>query len=148
MTDEIDPIHRESLVAFLKDRDVYCPLCEYNLRDLPAPVCPECGKTIELAVKARDVDLRPWAIMTAALSMAAGVGVLFVYMVIRQGMPSPSEIDPSIIYAFMATIPFAMVALICRRRFIRLKRHTQHYLAGSVVGTMIVLFVFILGTMD
>ena len=29
------------------DHDVLCPLCEYNLRGLPAPRCPECGYHFE-----------------------------------------------------------------------------------------------------
>ena len=31
---DLDPGHRESLLLFLKDRDVACPYCHYNLRSL------------------------------------------------------------------------------------------------------------------
>jgi hypothetical protein len=31
------------------DQDVSCPLCEYNLRGLTEPRCPECGYTFEWA---------------------------------------------------------------------------------------------------
>ena len=38
------------LVAFLRDRDAYCPLCKYNLRALTSPRRPECGKALLLVV--------------------------------------------------------------------------------------------------
>ncbi len=34
------------LREFLAGRDVFCPQCEYNLRGLDQPRCPECGLAI------------------------------------------------------------------------------------------------------
>ncbi len=36
------------LRGFLADRDVLCPVCEYNLRGLTDMRCPECGTSIDL----------------------------------------------------------------------------------------------------
>src|SRR5262245_60898704 len=43
------------------DRDVLCPLCEYNLRGLVEPRCPECGYSFEWAeLLDRDRWTHPW----------------------------------------------------------------------------------------
>jgi hypothetical protein len=38
------------LIAYLAGRDVLCPQCDYNLRDLRAARCPECGEELVLRV--------------------------------------------------------------------------------------------------
>ncbi len=38
------------LLDFVRDRDVTCPRCGYNLRNLTKPVCPECRHDLVLAV--------------------------------------------------------------------------------------------------
>ncbi len=40
----------ELLPAYLRHRDVPCPNCSYNLRDLTGTSCPECGQRLELVV--------------------------------------------------------------------------------------------------
>ncbi len=39
---------RVKLLAYVAGRDVGCPACEYNLRDLRTDVCPECGATLDV----------------------------------------------------------------------------------------------------
>ncbi|MEO1535249.1 MAG: hypothetical protein AAFS11_06795 [Planctomycetota bacterium] len=39
----------DQLRAYLADRDVPCPGCKYNLRDLVHVSCPECDAAIDLA---------------------------------------------------------------------------------------------------
>jgi hypothetical protein len=36
-----------AVVSLLTDRDLPCPKCEYNLRNQPRPICPECGHTLD-----------------------------------------------------------------------------------------------------
>jgi len=43
---------REWLREFVEGRDVACPRCGYNLRDLTEPVCPECAERLVLRVGA------------------------------------------------------------------------------------------------
>ena len=51
MTSPPAPDHDEGLLlAFLKGRDVHCPSCDYNLRDLSRPQCPECHEALALTV--------------------------------------------------------------------------------------------------
>lgn len=40
----------DSVRAFLAARNVPCPGCNYNLRGVEQPVCPECGRGIELTI--------------------------------------------------------------------------------------------------
>src|SRR5687767_8462552 len=42
----------ELLLAFVRDRDAHCPRCDYNLRNLTQPVCPECREELTLSVGA------------------------------------------------------------------------------------------------
>lgn len=43
-----DPDGLQRLINYLKDRDVYCPDCAYELRDHAATVCSECGATLSV----------------------------------------------------------------------------------------------------
>jgi predicted RNA-binding Zn-ribbon protein involved in translation (DUF1610 family) len=146
MADESDPVGQDLLLAFLKDRDVTCPLCQYNLRNLTIFTCPECGKRIELAVKARDVAVQSWATLSVVLSLAAGVGIIFLYMVIRRGLPNRGDVNPILIYTFIGMIPLAIAALVARQKILRMSRDAQFYLAALAVGSVAVLFFFLLGT--
>lgn len=38
----------DRLASYLADRDVPCPSCGYNLRNLAASNCPECGEPLEV----------------------------------------------------------------------------------------------------
>ena len=48
-----DPEEVELLLQFVRERDVRCPRCDYNLRNLSQPVCPECREPLQLTVGAR-----------------------------------------------------------------------------------------------
>ena len=41
---------KDLLLTYLSGRDVECPRCGYNLRNLEKPVCPECREELSLAV--------------------------------------------------------------------------------------------------
>ncbi|NBC10209.1 MAG: hypothetical protein GVY24_00555 [Planctomycetes bacterium] len=41
-----DPSPNKHLIALLRDHDVPCPGCGYNLRGLSAARCPECGREV------------------------------------------------------------------------------------------------------
>ncbi len=44
------PDSPELIRSFLADRDFPCPGCSYNLRGVEQPLCPECGRAIELTI--------------------------------------------------------------------------------------------------
>ncbi len=44
------PDSTDLIRSYLADRDFPCPGCTYNLRGVEQPVCPECGRAIELTI--------------------------------------------------------------------------------------------------
>jgi hypothetical protein len=72
----------EFLRAWLGGHDVPCPVCGYNLRGLPAGVCPECGNSLRLTVTAISSKRWSWPIAIGTLAgMAAFQALLAVSMV-------------------------------------------------------------------
>jgi hypothetical protein len=51
------------VLEWVRGRDVECPLCGYNLRDLSEPRCPECRKALTLAVSLREMRIG-WFLVT------------------------------------------------------------------------------------
>lgn len=74
MPDEtaIQPL-TDQLRAFLADRDVPCPQCDYNLRDQVGDRCPECGERIVLHVNLAE-PLQGW-LLAGLIGLSAGAGL-------------------------------------------------------------------------
>jgi hypothetical protein len=75
--------HQRILLQFLADRDVECPNCQYNLRNLTSRRCPECGEEMKLSVGL--VEPKQAAFITGIVGLSAGVGLcglLLVYALI------------------------------------------------------------------
>src|SRR5262249_34908141 len=65
------------LLQFIHERDVPCPRCDYNLRNLTVPTCPECHEPLRLAVGLR----RPkfgWLIAALAPGIFSGIAAFFM----------------------------------------------------------------------
>ncbi len=60
------------LVRFLAGRDVPCPGCGYNARDLRVPRCPECGD--KLALSLASSEQRPACFLAGLVPLAMGAG--------------------------------------------------------------------------
>ena len=74
----------EFLRAFLAQRDVACPGCAYNLRDLQGQRCPECGNELTLAVGLAEPKQAAGIAGLVGLTAGAGMsGLLLAYIVIR-----------------------------------------------------------------
>jgi hypothetical protein len=70
----------EMLRRFLAGRDVVCPQCEYNLRDLMGERCPECGEGLVLRVNLAEVKQKLLIAGLVGLSAGAGLnGLLLIY---------------------------------------------------------------------
>ena len=61
------------LQRYLANRDVPCPQCRYNLRDLTGNRCPECGEELELRVS--PAEPRQAAPIAGLVILAAGAGL-------------------------------------------------------------------------
>ena len=72
------------LSRYLADRDVACPRCDYNLRDLTGDRCPECGD--HLVIRINTVEPRLGALIAGLVGLSAGVGLnglLLIYAAFR-----------------------------------------------------------------
>lgn len=145
------------LRQFLADRDVSCPVCRYNLRDLRSDHCPECGAQLDLRVGSADLKLGPW--LASLLSVGLPLGFLFIMtalitvMDLMEGAIYPGEL-PILGTLIAGTIGYAMAltALIWKRTaFWRRSRVRQVCLAWLICGlawlaaAAIIVVVFLLG---
>jgi hypothetical protein len=128
-----DPSDQELLLSFLRGRDVECPLCRYNLRDLSSPRCPECGRELRLTVGMLQPYMSAWVTLAITLCASGAIGLLFLLLVIRNGLPAwdaEHRTALNVAYWFhVAMIPLALAAVIWRRRFMRVARREQWFAA-------------------
>ena len=83
LADATTPGEDELLRRFLHGRDVTCPGCRYNLRDLTGYHCPECGQ--EIVLQLRLAEPRQAALLTGLVGLSAGAGLnglLLIYWAI------------------------------------------------------------------
>jgi hypothetical protein len=138
-TRESVPSDEALLVAFLSDRDVVCPLCSYNLRGLTHPRCPECGQELRLTVGAVDVYLLAWIAAVAALCAAAGVGIIFVFILMATRFyvpPFPSMWENISFYVPIVSIPGCLAVIFFRRSFLRIPRYRQWGISIAIIAVL------------
>ena len=70
------------LLEFLRERDVLCPVCGYNLRNLTRPQCPECRKDLVLAVGLKKPRFG-WFLVTITPGLFSGIaaGLLLIPLI-------------------------------------------------------------------
>ena len=138
---------RDVLARYLRGRDVSCPRCSHNLRDVAGDVCPGCGEELRLGVGLVDAYLRAWVALAVGLFVPAGVGVFCVIIVADSGWP-PARMYPitlSLLY-FMGCVPLAVWAAAGRRRFLRMSRAAQRgWAVAACAATAAVGVMFFLG---
>ncbi len=117
-----------ALLDFLRERDIACPLCRYNLRALTSPRCPECGRELKLTIGLVEPRQGAWLTGQIALTAAAGVGLMIVLVSASAGWPTDNRRQGLLNVAFafhILMIPVAAAWLIGRRRYMRLTRAVQ-----------------------
>jgi hypothetical protein len=127
---------RARLIDWLRDRDVPCPLCSYNLRGLMTPRCPECGQPLQLTVSLAEPYLKAWITTAAAACIGAGGGLFLLCIVIgeKRWPRELSAVCQLSLVMFVAMVPLGPLTLIFRRRFLRLAISAQWFVAMSMVG--------------
>ena len=128
------------LRTFLAARDVPCPRCGYNLRAATGDRCAECGTVVRLGVSPVEPVMRAWVVALVFASIGAGIGVLFLALVVgRAGMP-PSEWY-WLIGLSWTCIPAAVALSLLRRRFVRLSAGAQWSIAAAFAVADVAMFV-------
>jgi hypothetical protein len=70
------------LLDFVADRDVPCPVCDYSLRALTSPRCPECGAPLMLQIGSPQLRVGAWALAMVSFALALGFdGVVSIGLV-------------------------------------------------------------------
>jgi hypothetical protein len=127
MTDTKDGDTRR-LVEFLQDRDAPCPLCGYNLRNLPDDACPECRQTLRLTVGVHHVRIG-WFLATVTPSLFSGVAAVLMLILMVAVLASGAGPLPPAIFALdllgLASGVVALVLIVRRHEFIRLPSRDQ-----------------------
>mgnify|MGYP006289825907 CR=1 FL=1 len=137
------------LQTFLADRDEPCPVCGYNLRQLQSDRCPECGRALQLRVGSVEPRLFWYLVMLLPLMCSAGVGVLFLVLVLKEGMPGHLRwMEELNIWAYMSMIFVAPPLLFARRQFCKLDLPRQRVLAMTGALFSLVLFVWLIIWID
>jgi hypothetical protein len=133
---------RAMLLAFLADRDVHCPRCDYNLRSLSQPVCPECREELRLTVGVRKLQLH-WLFITLAPGAFCMIAVgIFIVMSLIHG-PPPPQLEIILLLLFLVASAATGVAIaVWHRGFLRLENATQCFWALAVWGFHLAVFAY------
>ncbi len=67
------PGELDLLRAYLRDRDVTCPVCGHNLRSAAGFACPECGGRLNLHVVSMDMPHKCWIASVVAFALPLGL---------------------------------------------------------------------------
>jgi hypothetical protein len=128
--DEVD-----LLLRFVHERDVRCARCDYNLRNLTQPVCPECNEQLQLAVGLRRprfglliIALAPSVFSGIAASLLAAV-IITVTVFARAG-PPPWPLLAADIFGF-ASGTIGLALFVFRWRFLKQSFSVQAALAAG-----------------
>lgn len=141
----------QHLVYLLANADIRCPRCGLNLRGLAGSRCPQCRSELTLSLSPARPASGAWIATMVPLCLSAGLGLFLLVVVIREGWPDGSVptgiwltcLEISLVY-FIASIPFAIGAVVLKRRFQRIRLPTQRLIAAvSMASTGLALALFI-----
>ena len=137
------------LLAFLGERDVGCPLCGYNLRNLTSPQCPECRKDLALSVDVKGLSFL-WLLATITPGLFSGIaaGLLLIPMTFATftGNSPPWQVHMVEAFGWLSSLA-ALVLIKYRFAFLRQPQGVQRAWAAvawavhlGAFAVMIVLF--------
>src|SRR5687768_612143 len=143
------PSDEAALLAYVRDRDVACPLCTYNLRGLTTCRCPECGRELQLSVGLVEPRMGAWVTCLVAVTAAAGLGSMAILSVVNHGIDvlffgEDAGQTVAIIY-FLLSVPLVPALIALRRGYRRLSQTIQWTLAGVGIACTALAFVMLVG---
>jgi hypothetical protein len=122
------------LLEFLRDRDVHCPRCDYNLRNLTQPVCPECREELHLSVGQQRPRIG-WLIAALAPGIFSGIAAFFVTgMLILVNLSPTGRVQwPPYALAAFGWLSVVGAVMLYRRRYKFLKQRSEAQMAVAGV---------------
>ena len=133
------------LLQFVHNRDVHCPRCDYNLRNLTQPYCPECREELRLAVGSTRPRI---GLLIAALAPGIFSGICAFFMggmlVIMTLSPRGRVIwQPVVLDAFGWLSAIIAIALFVRRyKFLKQSVEVQATLTAVIWFIHVGFFLF------
>ncbi len=106
------------LVREIAERNIPCPGCGYNLRGLPSPVCPECGRRLRPAdLRARPRQDTLFVLGTLGLVLALVLASLVGLVVLVMGVAMGPARVPGL--ALLVYAPFVAAFFMLMRAWYR-----------------------------
>ncbi len=140
------------LLEFLRDHDVVCPVCGYNLRALTRPVCPECRQELVLTVGVRRLGLA-WLFVAIAPGFFSGIAACFVLIptlaILFEDGVLLLPLVGGVLFGWCSGV-FAIIVAVRRHRFIAQSRTRQRWFAlliWLIHFAALVLFLFALASL-
>lgn len=123
------------LVELLRENDVACPLCGYNLRGLTKATCPECKQALELTVGMRHLRMG-WFLLAITPGMFSGIAavllttVLLIALILEgtSGGGPPYSIYATVAFGWASGV-FAVLLAFRRQRFLIMTPTKQRFCA-------------------
>src|SRR5262245_32338920 len=130
-----DPQEIALLLQYVRERDVRCPRCDYNLRNLSQPVCPECREDLRLTVGLERLRI---AGLIAALApgIFSGMAAFFLtgmLVLVTLRSPGSAPWPPYALALFgWASAAFAIGLFLRRHAFLKTRSQTQATIAAAI----------------
>jgi len=132
------------LRRFLAGRNVPCPRCGYDLRDLTSGRCPECGDEVELHVGLVEPRMGAYIVTFGALCLGFGasslLGVFLLVWTSASVWRSPFGVVVAI--EWVLTGPLLSALVLWRRGFRRLPAWRQRGMAVAAAVATAAMWVF------
>lgn len=146
-----EPRDVDMLLAFLRERDVPCPRCGYNLRDLTQPACPECREELTLIVARREIGFG-WLLLSLVPGAFSGIAAAFLLMVIvtillsPRGKLPPWPVPVLDVFGWCSGL-FAIGLYLKRDRFLRKTKDRQRAYAAVLWAVHVGMFILFVSVM-
>ena len=123
------------LQAYVRERSVQCPSCDYDLRDLTSSECPECGQELCLRIALATPNWAAFIAGVIGLSMSLGFSALLllfavVIMMIEGSATAMPGTIPSLIIGLIVSCVLLGIWLMRSRSLRRHAAAIRWFLAG------------------
>lgn len=136
-----EPVHQAPmgsaqgmLLDFLREHDAACPVCGYNLKALPRPICPECRQDLVLTVGVGRLRLG-WLLAALAPGFFCGFAACFVLLptvgiYLDDGVFFPPFVG-AVLFGWCSGL-FALALVLRANRFIARSRGRQRWFTIAI----------------
>ncbi len=132
---------RELLTEYLHGRNILCPSCGYNLRDVTTGICPECGTELMIHVHPRHAGARTSGLGMFGVVLGLVLCVLSSLLGLRHGLISAI---PGVLLFVAAVVQLSLWDRYYRRIRLRRRDLLWVYIAsGWAIPGIIVLRMFL-----